>query len=89
MKVAVTPDLEKIIESELQNGRFQNAEEFLKVAVQHYIVARDLGETYTREEIEETIRRGLAQIEQGETIDGDDAFAQLRARSAERRHRGQ
>ena len=53
MKVAVTPDLEKIIESELQNGRFQNAEEFLKVAVQHYIVARDLGETYTREEEEQ------------------------------------
>ena len=88
MKLAVTPDVEKIIESELQTGRFQNVEEFLKVAVQHYIIARDLGETYTRDEIEETIARGLAQIEQGETVDGDEAFAQLRARNAERRRKG-
>ena len=88
MKLAVTPDVEKIIESELQTGRFQNVEEFLKVAVQHYIIARDLGETYTRDEIEETIARGLAQIEHGETLDGDEAFAQLRARSAERRRKG-
>ncbi len=87
MKVIVTPDLEKLIQSELQTGRFDNAEEFLKAAVEHYLIARDLGSTYTREEIEEKIVRGLSQIEAGETVDGDEAFAQLRARSAERQQK--
>jgi Arc/MetJ-type ribon-helix-helix transcriptional regulator len=87
MKVAVTPDLEKLIESEVQTGRFGNAEEFLKAAVEHYLIARDLGETYTREEIEQKIERGLAEIERGETVDGDDAFAQFRALSAARRQK--
>jgi predicted transcriptional regulator len=35
--------------------------------------------------IEETITRGLAQAERGETIDGEEAFRQLRAYAAERR----
>jgi len=87
MKVAVTPDLEKLIASEVQTGRFGNAEEFLKAAVEHYLIARDLGETYTREEIEQKIERGLAEIERGETVDGDDAFAQFRALSAARRQK--
>lgn len=71
MKVIVTPDLKKLIESELRTGRFDNAEQFLKAAVEHYLIARDLGGTYTREEIEEKIARGLSQIEEGETVDGD------------------
>ena len=87
MKVVVTANLEKLIESELRTGRFDNAEQFLKAAVEHYLIARDLGDTYTCGEIEEKIGRGLTQIEQGETVDGDEAFAQLHARSAERRQK--
>src|SRR5713101_5159440 len=36
-------------------------DEFVDKAVYHYLIARDLGEDYTREEVEEKIARGLAQ----------------------------
>src|ERR1039458_7508133 len=36
----------------------------------------------SREEIDEKIARGVAQIDRGETIDGEEAFRRLRAQSA-------
>jgi predicted transcriptional regulator len=79
MDVTLSPEIEHLILAEVQAGKFRNAGEFLAAAVEHYVIARDLGEFYTREEVEEKIARGLAQIEQGETIDGDEAFLQLRS----------
>ena len=87
MKIPVTSEVEKLIEAELRTGRFRNAEEFVKAAVEHYLIARDLGQPYALDQIDEKIRRGLAEIERGETLDGDEAFAQLRARSLDRRQK--
>jgi predicted transcriptional regulator len=87
MKVVLTADLEKLVESELRRGRFDKAEDFLMAAVEHYVIARDLGEIYSRQQIGEKIERGLAQIERGETVDGDEAFALLRSRGANRRQK--
>jgi predicted transcriptional regulator len=44
-------------------------------------------EECTREEIEEKIARGLAQLENGESVDGEEFFEQLRQRSIRRRER--
>ena len=87
MDAPLTPELERLIDAEVKSGEFPNAGEFLTAALQHYIIARDFGETYTTQEIDEKIARGLAQIEHGETVDGDEAFLQLRSDSAERRRR--
>jgi Arc/MetJ-type ribon-helix-helix transcriptional regulator len=85
MDVTFTPELELVIDSEVGAGRFPSAADFLTAAVQHYVIARDLGEAYSRDEVEEKIARGLAEIELGETIDGDEAFLQLRSKIAEHR----
>jgi Arc/MetJ-type ribon-helix-helix transcriptional regulator len=85
LRVTLKPEIEKLIAEEVESGRFTNTDEFLDKAVYHYLIARDLGEDYTREEVEEKIARGLAQAERGETIDGEEAFRQLRQHSAERR----
>ena len=84
MKVTLKPEIERVIAKEVESGRSTNSDEFLDKAVYHYLIARDLGEAYTREEVEEKIARGLAQAENGETIDGEEAFRQLRGHSAER-----
>ena len=89
MKVTLRPEIERLITEEVESGRVTNSDEFLDKAVYHYVVARDLGEEYTREELEEKIARGLAQAERGEAIDGEEAFRQLRAHSTKRhRQRG-
>ena len=91
MNVTLNPELEKRIEDEVNSGRSAGPDEFLNRAVYHYLVARDLGEEYTPEEIDTIIAEGLddlAKLGRGDTVDGEDAFRQLRDYSAERRRRG-
>ena len=85
MDVILKPELEKLIEDEEKAGRASDPNEFLKRAVYHYVVARELGEEYTPEEIDGMIADGLDDIERDDTVEGKEAFRQLRAYSAERR----
>ena len=85
MNVTLKPELEKFIEAEVKSGRAADLNEFLNRAIYHYVLARDLGEEYTPEEIDRMIAEGLDDIERGDTVDGEEAFRQLRAYSAERR----
>lgn len=87
MDLTLKPGLEKVIEAEVDSGRSADPNEFLDKAVYHYLLARDLGEEYTREEIEEKIARGLAQAERGETVDGEEFFEELRRRGEQLKHR--
>lgn len=88
MNVNLRPELETLIASEVKAGRAADSGEFLSRAVYHYVVARDLGQEYTPEEIDRMICEGLDDIDRGDTIDGEEALRQLRALSAERRRRG-
>jgi len=85
MDVRLKPELEKLIEDEVEAGRSTDPNEFLNRAVYHYVLARDLGEEYTPEEIDQMIAEGLDDIERGDTVEGGEAIRQLRAYSAERR----
>jgi hypothetical protein len=85
MDVSLKPELETLIAAEVKAGRASDPGEFLNKAVYHYVLARDLGQEYAPEEIDRMIREGLDDIERGDTIDGEEAFRQLRARSVERR----
>jgi hypothetical protein len=85
MDVILKPELERLIEDEVKSGRTSDPNEFLNRAVYHYVVARDLGEEYTPEEIDRMIAEGLDDIERDDTVEGKEAFRQLRAYSAERR----
>jgi predicted transcriptional regulator len=55
----------------------------LRGAAMDVRLAREPGEKYTREEIEAKIARGLAQLEAGEGVDGEEFFEQLRKRGQE------
>ena len=77
MDVTLKPEVAKLIEDELKAGRSADASEFIDKAVYHFVVARDLGQAYSRQELEEKIARGMAQIERGETVDGDERPAPL------------
>lgn len=85
MDITLKPELKKLIEDEVKSGRSSDPNDFLNRAVYHYLVARELGVEYTPEEIDSMIAEGLDDIERGDTIDGEKAFRQLRAYSAERR----
>jgi predicted transcriptional regulator len=85
MSITLKPELEELIVEDVKLGRSSDPDEFLDKAIYHYILARDLGEDYSRDEIEDEIALGLADAERGEVIGGEEAFRRLRAYSAERR----
>lgn len=85
MDVTLKPELARLVEAEVKSGRSTDPSDFLNRAVYHYVLARDLGEEYTAEEIDRMIAAGLDDIQRGDTIEGEEAFRKLRAYSAERR----
>jgi Arc/MetJ-type ribon-helix-helix transcriptional regulator len=87
MEVKLDTETEKLVQKEIETGRFPNAAALVGVALQHYFIAREFGEEYTREEIDEKIGRGLAQLEAGEGVDGEEFFERLKKRGQEIRSR--
>jgi Arc/MetJ-type ribon-helix-helix transcriptional regulator len=88
MDVKLDAETEKLVKQEIETGRFPDAAALVGTALQHYLIAREFGEEYTREEIDRKIARGLAQLEEGESVDGEAFFEQLRKRGQEIRSRG-
>jgi Arc/MetJ-type ribon-helix-helix transcriptional regulator len=80
MDVKLDPQTEKLIQNEIESGRFPDAAALVGKALEHYLIARELGEEYTRQEIEAKISRGLSQLEDGKGIDGEQFFERLRRR---------
>ncbi|MGA2607439.1 MAG: hypothetical protein ABSH01_08275 [Terriglobia bacterium] len=83
MNVRLDSETEKLVEEEVRSGKFQDATALVGAAVKHFLIARELGEEYTRQEIEEKIARGLSQLDRGEGLDGDEVFENLRVRGEE------
>ncbi len=80
MEVKLDAETEKLVQKEIETGRFADATALVGKALQHYLIAREFGEEYTREEIERKIARGLAQLDAGQGIDGEEFFEELRKR---------
>ncbi len=81
MDVKLDAETESLVKKELDTGRFPDAAALVSTALQHYLIAREFGEEYTREEIDRKIARGLAELEDGKGIDGEEFFERLRRRS--------
>ena len=81
MDVRLDGKIETLVKKELDTGRFPDAAALVSTALQHYLIVREFGEEYTREEIESKIARGLAQLDEGKGIDGEELFEELRHRS--------
>jgi Arc/MetJ-type ribon-helix-helix transcriptional regulator len=80
MEVKLDADTEKLVQKEIETGRFPDAAAVVGTALQHYLIARGSGEEYTRAEIEGKIARGLAQLDAGQGVDGEEFFEQLKRR---------
>jgi antitoxin ParD1/3/4 len=85
MDVPLDSETEKLVEREIRSGKFQDATALVGAAVKHFLIAREFGEEYTRQEIEEKIARGLSQLDRGGGLDGDEVFERLRVRGEELR----
>ena len=79
MTIHLKPEVEALIQKDVERGPYQSADEFVAMAVQmlheHEQWLADNGAN-----IAAKIEHGFAQAERGELVDGEEAFRQLRQR---------
>lgn len=72
--LTITPEHEKLIQNHLDTGRYVNAEEVLEIALQ-LLTRLDTEHQAWIEETRQQIAIGIAELEQGEGVDGATAMA--------------
>jgi len=87
MTIRLTPELEALIQKDVERGPYRSADEFVAQAVQ-MLHAQEQLLAENRTDIAAKIEHGFAQAERGELVDGDAAFQQLRQRHEQRRKSG-
>lgn len=73
--VVLTEQQSEFVDALVAGGRFQNASEALRAGLR--LLEK---EEAAWEEVKRGVLEGLAQVERGETVDGEEAFARVRAK---------
>ena len=71
--LTITPEQEKLIQNHLDTGRYANAQEVLEIALQ-LLTRLDSEHQAWIEETRQQIAIGIAELDQGEGIDGKAAM---------------
>ena len=84
MVVSLMPELQKLVDERVKAGLFPSAEALVNAAVLQVVGDDDL----EAGEMEKLLAVGDAQAREGRLVDGDEAFARLKAKSDARRRTG-
>ena len=83
VSIILNPELERIVNEEVKAGHYQTVDEVLARALQ-ILRAQDAWVEENRAGISEKISRGLAQLDRGEGVTGEEARRRLEAMKAVR-----
>jgi antitoxin ParD1/3/4 len=78
MQVSLTPELTKLIQEKIQGGHYRSTLEVIGEALR-LLDDRDRVATVRFGELQQKIQIGVAELDQGEGLDGEDVFAELEA----------
>ena len=81
MTIQLSPELEQLIQQDIQRCGYQSAEQFVERAIQLLHDEERLFQE-NKDAIHQAIGRGLAQLDRGEGIPGDVSRARLQERKA-------
>lgn len=81
MNVSLTPELEKLVESKVQSGRYQSASEVIREGLR-LLDDQDRLRAAQLEEVRRKIQIGIDQLDGGEGIDGGTILAELKRKGA-------
>ena len=70
MNVHLTPELEQLVQSKVQSGRYNSASEVVREALR-LMEQKDELRTIQLQELRKRMDKGLAQAERGEGADGE------------------
>ena len=81
MTIHLKPELEALIQQDVERGPYQSVEQFVERAVQMLHDEEHLLQE-NKESIHEAIGEGLAQLDRGEGVPGDVSRARLQEKKA-------
>ena len=81
MTVSLKPELQKLVEEKVKAGLFPSAEALVNSAVEQFVADDD----FEPGEMERLLAVGEEDAREGRLVDGDEAFARLKARGEARR----
>ena len=87
MNVNLTPELEKLIRNKVKTGRYNSASEVVREALR-LLEERDQIRQLQIQELRKRIQAGLASLERGKGIDGEEFFKSLEREEQELERRG-
>jgi putative addiction module CopG family antidote len=87
MSLRINPELQKFIDNQLKDGRYDSAEEVVEAGLAVLEQQTHYGE-FAPDEFDRLLAEGEADIQAGNTHDGDDVFREIDELSNARR-RGQ
>lgn len=70
MNVYLTPELEQLVQTKVQSGRYNSASEVVREALR-LMEQKDELRTIQLQELRKRMDKGLAQAERGEGVDGE------------------
>jgi putative addiction module CopG family antidote len=79
MTIHLKPELQALIQKDVQRGPYESADEFVERAVK-LLHEQEEWVSENRAEIAAQVEHGFAQAERGELIDGEEAVRRLRER---------
>jgi antitoxin ParD1/3/4 len=81
MNVSLTPELEKLVADKVASGRYQSASEVVREGLRLLDDQDHLRELHL-DEVRKKIQTGLDQLDRGEGIPGDVAYARMQQKRA-------
>jgi antitoxin ParD1/3/4 len=86
MNVSLSPKLEKLINDKVKTGLYHAASEVIHEGLR-LLEERDRLYQGRLKELRREVKKGLDQLDRGESIPGEQVFAELRAKARERRRK--
>ena len=86
MNVSLTPALEKLVQDKVKSGMYYSASEVIREALRLLNDREELRKQQLQA-VRDKINRGIEQLEQGEGIEGEEFFEELKRRGDELRRK--
>jgi antitoxin ParD1/3/4 len=84
VNVSLTPELDAFLQSRVRSGRYQTTSEVVREALR-LLQRQEMERDEAFQKLKARLKRGAAQAERGELLDGDKVFEELRELIEERR----
>lgn len=82
MNVSLTPELEKLVARKVESGLYQSASEVVREGLRLLDDQDRLREVHL-DEVRKKVQAGLDQLDRGEGIPGDEAYARMKQKTVE------